>query len=303
MVAAVSTRKYQGEVLVALRRRSMKPKGWRVRSRATGVGSVAARRNQASVNIAARISEFPELKRLLETDSKLSCALRYRNGVDAHGWPTYAQPTHAMFVADPGFYILELLDRISDLFVCPKWGGGANKCLRFDMKYQAYVPSPTPGVDPTDPCGLDNLCLPTVIPAKHQPREGRRKIRKERRHYCHLPHNVEFEEIPKGYMKIYLGQDKGHKPISEYLHRLVMLAFNGCMPDANKYLGRLRNLPLDKVGTVEVSHACGHAWCANVWHMSWVSRGENVRNDPYTNEDNQGNVGTQQEDNLHVGGG
>lgn len=262
-----TSRAYKRRFSQELRRRQLPP-NWAVVGRsATGQAAhLLLLREQARQNINSRWQDLKQLSRLGEVGASPGWALRTPSPVH--------KPTRGQFSADPGLYLLHLLDRAA-IFVDPKWkrspqhlpGGQVRVpgCLRFAMKYALFEAG---GNQQVDEHALNNVCLPLAI----TPRQRRRRLGPRRR-------RTYFRATPEGYMRVYLGTDKYGKPVKEFLHRLVLVAFAAEAPGP-AVLNRQR----------EACHDCCHPWCGNKNHLRWATHSQNQRTVPATAAGNQGNV-------------
>lgn len=71
---------------------------------------------------------------------------------------------------------------------------------------------------------------------------------------------------PDGYLLLYVGTDVDGKPLKEYAHRLVCLAYHGGPT-------RPRGGALD--WKLVVSHQCNNTCCLNPRHLQWVTQQQN----------------------------
>lgn len=276
--ASLSTRHYLGRIQAQVNELTPKPtpscshkkKGrpakrtiivpkWSVRG--TAPAGRAGLHERARLNINTHRQFLPQLDRMCQDGAHPGWALRDAQGV---------KPTGAAFATDPGTHVLQLLNRTSNLFVNPKWRAGPTQLLEAEGWMRFAM---TWGAEDERGMGHDelrNLCVPVSIPPKLA---RKRRISRRRRHYCQV--------TADGYIRVYLGVDSTGRPVREYLHRLILLAFAMGQPVADTGQG----------DDNEVRHACCNTWCGNANHTEWATHARNQQTDPKTDQMNVNNVG------------
>lgn len=253
MGEGLSCRAYMGATQAHVRQLCVTTNRWVVdASLEGGPAAIADVMGAARQQINTGIRHVPQLWKLCQRGARPGWACRDHRGDPVR--PT--KPTWQQFAANPAEFLLQLLGRTAELFVNTKWLTPPPQpaCLRFCAKYS--VRAPDAAFQPTNPALPTNMCLPVHIPPRLA---RRRRIALWRRHYCHV--------TKQGYIRIYLGVDKDGKCVTEYLHRLVLLAFGDPLDRTARK--RFKREKWDADEPLEARHGCCHCWCANKNHLGW----------------------------------